>query len=84
MGGIEQIPVDNYWTLHATILWKLGYRRCSPKFPAAGAYPNAVPAHQRGRTAAGALYPAVMTQEALGGNVEPSITLITFIEPIRN
>ena len=26
----------------------------------------------------------VMTQEALGGNVGPSITLITFIEPIRN
>jgi hypothetical protein len=26
----------------------------------------------------------VMTQQALRGNVEPSITLITFIEPIRN
>ena len=26
----------------------------------------------------------VMTQEALGSNVEPSITLIAFIEPIRN
>ncbi len=30
MGGVEKMPVEDYWTLHATILWALGYRRCSP------------------------------------------------------
>ena len=30
MGGVEKMPVEDYWTLHATILWALGYRRCKP------------------------------------------------------
>jgi hypothetical protein len=30
MGGVEKMPADDYWTLHATILWALGYRRCKP------------------------------------------------------
>ena len=29
MGGVMRMPTDSYWTLSATTLWILGYRRCS-------------------------------------------------------
>ena len=29
MGGAEKMPADSYWTLPASIMWALGYRRCS-------------------------------------------------------
>jgi hypothetical protein len=29
MSGIEKMPHDKVWTLHATLLWAMGYRRCA-------------------------------------------------------
>jgi hypothetical protein len=28
-GGIEKMPIKDYWTLPASELWKMGYRKCS-------------------------------------------------------
>jgi hypothetical protein len=28
MGGIQKMPHEGVWTLHATLLWAMGYRRC--------------------------------------------------------
>jgi hypothetical protein len=27
-GGLEKMPIEGYWKLPASDLWKMGYRRC--------------------------------------------------------
>jgi hypothetical protein len=28
-GGLEKLPLHGYWTLPASDLWQMGYRRCA-------------------------------------------------------